>query len=37
MGSRPILEQVLLEHNAFDLEVMLDIQEIGELINGTME
>jgi hypothetical protein len=37
MGSRPILEQVLLEHSVIDLEVMLDIQEIGELINGTME
>jgi hypothetical protein len=37
MGSKPILEQVLPEHSAIGLGVMLDVQEIGELINGTME
>jgi hypothetical protein len=27
MGRRPILEQVLLEHSAIGLGVMLDVQE----------
>jgi hypothetical protein len=37
MGSKPILEQVPLECNVIYLGVTLDVQEIGELINGTME
>jgi hypothetical protein len=37
MGSMPILEQVLSEHNVIGIRVMLNVQEIGELINGTME
>jgi hypothetical protein len=37
MGSKQILEQVLSEHSAIGLGVTLDLQKIGELINGTME
>jgi hypothetical protein len=37
MGSKPILEQVLLKHNAISLGVMPDVHEMRELINGTME
>jgi hypothetical protein len=37
MGNMPILEQVLSEHNVIGLGVTPDVQEIGELINCTME
>jgi hypothetical protein len=37
MGSKPILEKVLLKHNVINLGVTQDVWEIGELINGTME
>jgi hypothetical protein len=36
-GNQAILEQVLLKHNATSLVVTPNLQEIGELINGTME
>ncbi len=37
MGSRPILKQVLWNIMSLTLLVMPNLQEIGELINGTME
>jgi len=35
MGSRPMLEQVLLKHSAIGLGVTPDVQEIRELIKAT--
>jgi hypothetical protein len=37
IGIIPIIDQVLPEHNVISLGVMPNVQEIGELINGTME
>jgi hypothetical protein len=37
MGNKLVLEQVLPKHNVIGLGVTQDIQEIGQLINGTME
>jgi hypothetical protein len=37
MGNMLILEQFLSKHNVIGLGVTLDVQEIGELINGTMK
>jgi hypothetical protein len=37
MGSMLILKKVLSKHNVIGLGVILDIKEIGELINGIVE
>jgi hypothetical protein len=37
MGNMPITDQVLPKYNVIGLGVTPDVQEIGELINGTME
>jgi hypothetical protein len=37
MGRKSILKKVLLEHSVIGLGVILDVKEIGELINGMVE